>query len=550
MMDPQQQAQHEPPIEFLLRTGKFREATWVLEKYVEHFPPEMGVFGNLAICHMMNGELPLAMNAAKKALEFDGSNPQLLEQLGRAAMSCGQYDEAIGAFRKLIEVNPAYTEGYALLGMCLRCKRRFDEAYEVYASFEKINGRSDVHVDSSVIFAQLMDGRTTPEQRQQTRQWWYDKHKAPWKFTSWPNNRDPDRPLRICYVSGDFRTHSAAYAFRPLITERDRANFSVALIGIEAMIDPLGQVFKDSADLWLHMPADNDEQIAWAVRNNEVDILVDLSGHTPGNRLRAFTTKPAPIAITMIGCIGSSGVPEIDYTIVDEGCVPAEETALFSETAINVPSALHFALPDYMPPVTASPCVENGYVTFGSFHHFSKISDETLQTWGKILKRVPNSRFFTKDDIVGDDLGRARLLKNLDIDPERIIREGTTGHEKHLVDHGRIDIALDSWPQGGGVTTCETIAMGVPVLSIAGPRIYQRGGASVARYLPDDAIITWSIGEYMDRAVALAKDTAWLESERFKRRDRFLASPFGDTKLWVKSIEDTYRAVWRKWCQG
>lgn len=541
----------EKPVEFLLRTGRFQEAMWVLDKYAETFPPEMGIFGNLAICNLMIGNPMRAMEMAKKALEFEPTNAALLEQLGRAAMTAGEYDDSIAALRTLVEVAPAYVEACGLLGMALRCERRFDEAYAAYRNFELANGHADVHVDNSFIFTEEMDGRTTLEQRLATRKWWYDKHKAPWKFTTWSNNRDPDRPLTIGYISGDFRTHSAAYAFKPLILNRNRDEFKIVCISVEGSVDPIGQLFKDSADVWLHMPSDNDEQISWAVRNQNVDILVDLSGHTPGNRLRVFTTKPAPIQISMIGFIGTTGVPEVDYVMVDEGYVPKEEADLFVEKVWNLPSAIHFQAPDYMPEVVASPCVESGYITYGCYHHFSKITDEALQTWAEILRRVPTSKFIIKDDVVTGDAGRAKVLRNMSgIDPSRIVMENTTAHDKHLADHGRIDVSLDTWPQCGGVTTLETIGMGVPVLSVTGDRIYQRGCLAVQRHLPEDIFITNSVEEYVERAVALADQPGMLASERFKRRSRIKASPLGDTKLWVRSIEDAYRQMWRTWVWG
>lgn len=537
----------EKPVEYLLRTKRFREASWVLDKYLEEFPPEMGIYGNLAICHLMAGDPMRAMDNAKKALAFEPDNPNLLEQLGRASMIAGEYGDAIEALKELVRTSPAHTEGYALLGMALRCERRFDEAYEVYASFEKINGRPDVHIDSSIIFAKEMDGRTSLDERMACRQKWYDRHKAPWRFHEWPNTREPDRPLTIGYISGDFRTHSAAYAFRPLILDRNKDAFRAVCISIEGQVDPLGEMFKSSADTWLHMPADNDEQLSWAIRNSKVDILVDLSGHTPGNRLRVLTTKPAPIAITMIGMIGSSGIPDVDYTMVDEGYVSPLEASRYADKVWNLPSAIHFQIPAYAPAIDPSPCAANGYITFGCMHHFSKLTNETLQTWGAILRRVPSAKFFIKDDIVTTEAGAQRILKQLDVDPERIIRQHTTAHDQHLLDHKLIDIALDTWPQGGGVTTLEAISMGVPVLSIAGDRPYQRGCLSISRHLPEDSLVTHSVEEYIERAVALADRQAWLVEERSKRRARLQASQLGDTKAWVDSIEAAYRKMWHTW---
>lgn len=540
-------ADTEKPVEYLLRTGRFKEASWVLERYCDEFPPEMGIYGNLAICHLMSGEAMKAVGAAKKALDFEPANAQLLEQLGRASMIAGEYDESIAALRSLIKVAPTYTEGYALLGMALRCERRFDEAYETYESFSRINGRRDVHIDSSVVFTQEMDGRTTLAQRLETRRWWYDQHKTPWRFHTWTNDPDPDRPLTIGYISGDFRTHSAAYAFRPLIIDRNKDAFRAVLISIEGQVDALGDLFRQNSDTWLHMPADNDEQIAWAVRNAKIDILVDLSGHTPGNRLRMLTTKPAPVQVTMIGCIGSSGIPDIDYTMVDEGYVTPEEAAQYADKVWNLPSAIHFQIPDYAPAVAPSPCAANGYVTFGCVQHFSKITDQTLAAWGDIMRRVPTARFYIKDDVVTSEAGAARVVKGLGIEPARITMESTTAHGVHLADHAKLDVSLDTWPQGGGVTTLEAIAMGVPVLSIAGDRPYQRGCIAVSRHLPQDVMVTNSVEEYTERAIALADRRAWLEAERMNRRGRLQASPLGDTQAWVDSIEAAYRTMWREW---
>lgn len=536
------------PVDVLIGMGRFREAAWLLEHYLEDFPNDMATIANLGMCYVNSNRGPAAIALFKRALEIEPDNAKLLHNLGRQASDLSYHDDAIPALSRLIELQPDSADAHAFLAQSLRHLRRFDEAYAVYDRYPK-DGRFLANIDSSRIVCAEMDERTTREHCMSLKRKWYADHKTPWRFTRWPNERDPEKKLTIGYVSGDFRSHSASLVFAPLLTERDRDQFKVVCIYVEEVRDYVTDNLSAAAEVFLHMPTDSDEMLAWAAYNNGVDILVDLSSHTPGTRVRMFTAKPAPLQISMIGAVGSTGIPDIDYVIADEGFVPSVEADRYAEDVYYLPSALHLKPAEVLPAVQPSPCEANGFVTFGCFQHFSKVTDAALQTWGDILRALPAAKILFKDWVCEIPEGRARILEKTGLPVEQIMFAGPTLREPHMADHAKVDVLLDTWPQNGGVTTIEAVAMGVPVISLSGDRPNQRGGASIARLLPNDVLVTDTVEAYKEAAIFVAAERVdWLVHERFNRRARWAETPLGDTKAWVRAVETAYREIWRRYC--
>ncbi len=305
---------------------------------------------------------------------------------------------------------------------------------------------------------------------------------------------------------------------------------------------------------WRGTAGVSDEQLADLIRQDQIDVLVDLAGHTAGGRLLVFARKPAPVQMTWLGYPNTTGVCTIDYRITDAHADPAGPAdALHSEELIRLPRTNWVYQPPENGPARASDrCPAGGPVTFGCFNNFAKVTEPMLALWGQILQAVPGSRLLLKAQGLGSRDTRQRvtdLLSKEGINPERLeLRGFDPGHAAHLALYNRVDIALDPFPYHGTTTTCEALWMGVPVITLAGQTHVLRVGVSLVTNLELAELIAASPGAYKTIAVELANDHPRLSRLHSTLRQRMEQSPLMDAPHFARDIEAVYRQVWRKWC--
>src|SRR5439155_17749019 len=311
---------------------------------------------------------------------------------------------------------------------------------------------------------------------------WAARHAAPLRSQPPQRDRDPNRRLRIGYVSPDLRDHPVARFMLPILAHRDRQNFEVTCYSTAVRPDEMTARLRHHVDAWHDVAAMNDAQLAELVRAHRIDILVDLAGHTGEGHLVTFARKPAPVQMTYLGYPNTTGMAAMDYRITDALADPVGVAdALHSEKLIRVEGCfLAYTLLDELPPV---PSRDAGPVTFGSFNHLSKISPTTLRLWADVLAAVPQARMIIKATSLGDGptrtLAAERFAKlGLPMDRVELLGPGRT-QEEHLRTYARIDVALDTFPYNGTTTTCEALAMGVPVVSFHGRHHGSRVGLSI-----------------------------------------------------------------------
>ena len=346
--------------------------------------------------------------------------------------------------------------------------------------------------------------------------------------------------IRVGFVSANFEWHVVMAWSWDLLTELDRNFFEVCCYSATLESDSVTEHFKRTADLWRDINGLTDAQIAELIRGDEIDILFDLSGHTAGNRLRVAAYRPASVQISGVGYMNSTGLDCIDYFLSDVYCA-GDASAMreyFTEKIIVLPhSHICYNTSIKLDPADKPPCLKNGFVTFGSFNQFGKVTDLILIAWKKILDAVPSSRLLLKHTIFDTVDGRqfvSERLKNFDIDTARVDMRGYTAN--HAADYADVDIALDTFPYTGGVTTCEALYMGVPVISLYGGRHGTRFGLSILSNVGLDGLAVDNINDYINRAVALAGDWNLLDALRKNLRGMMKNSPLMNATNYVREV--------------
>ncbi|MBI3839169.1 MAG: tetratricopeptide repeat protein [Planctomycetia bacterium] len=475
-------------------------------------------YNNLASLFNEIDQPDLAVAHCQKGLELDPNSASLHGNLAIALQAQGRSDEAIVSYRKSVELQPDDAKGHSHLIYNLN----FQPAY-----------------DAPSLFAEHLA--------------WAKRHAEPLTALAPPhaNERAPDRRLRVGYVSAHFRRHAVHFFTEPILAAHDHEQFEIFCYSAVLASDEVTARFKAVADHWRDVGYDTDEQIAQRVREDRIDILVDLAGHIGQNRLLVFARKPAPIQVTYLGYQNTTGMTAMDYRITDERADPPGLTeAFYTEQLVRLPRSFFcYQPPGDAPPVTPLPAREAGYVTFGSFNAFAKISPRVIAAWWQILARVPRSRLLVLA-YRGGYLERHlhESAEQRGIDPKRVELCNRVPTAEYLRLVSQADIALDSFPFNGHTTTCDSIWMGVPVVVLEGNTYASRFGGSVLANVGLGHLITRTVEQYVDAAAELAANIDRLADLRRELRPSMADSALLDSWGFTRHLERVYRQMWLKWC--
>ena len=453
--------------------------------------------------------------------------------IGNALKELGRQEEAIASYEQALKFNPALEDAYSNILFCMN----YGEDAHSNSLFCMNYGKG---YDAQQIFARHVE--------------WAERYAARHiPSATHSNSRDPLRTLRIGYVSADFREHPVGFFLEGVLQNHSANNCEIYCYSNSTQEDAVTARLRKHAAHWRQISALDDDAVAAMIRADGIDILVDLSGHTSGNRLLVFARKPAPVQVTWLGYCNTTGLGRIDYLLADAGVIPQDSAQRFSEQVLRLPgSYLCYVAPDYAPDVVTPPCIANGYVTFGCFNNLSKVTEAMLVLWAGILHRVPDARFILKSRQLAEPEVKQRYrdwFNTHGITPERIVLDSRyLDHAGLLAYYGELDIALDTHPYSGVTTTCEAMWMGVPVVTLAGDTFISRNSAALVSNVGLDDLIAGTPQQYVETAVALACDRTRLAQLRSVQRERFKASPLGNAPLFVKNLEDAYRSMWEKWC--
>lgn len=370
------------------------------------------------------------------------------------------------------------------------------------------------------------------------------------------NDPTPERMLRIGYVSSDFCCHPVAFFIEPLLSLHNIKSYKVVVYANVELEDYVTEQFKQRPCTWRSVYGLDDAAVAEMILDDEIDILVDLGGHTRNNRLTIFARKPAPVQVTWLGYANTTGLATIDYRITDAVADPPGMTEqLHSERLYRLPGCFITYRPPLDPPdVAVLPCLQNGYITFAAFNNLAKVNLTLLSWWAEILKQVPCSILVLKDKLFRADLDLKRewldhfACLGITADRVRLIGNPVTVHE-YLQLFSQHDIALDTYPYTGTTTTCESLWMGVPVVTLAGPTHVTRVSASILTSVGVPELIAESPEQYISLAVELANDQNRLQQYRGKLRRMMQESSLMDCEGFARKMEAAYRDIWQRWCQ-
>ena len=492
----------------------------------------------------------------RRAIAIHPGFAETHDNLGGVLRDQGRLDEAAASCRRAIALNPDLAKAHLNLGNVLTDQVKLDEALVCYD--QALSLEPDfIEAHSNRLFSlHYRSGHSAQALLAEHRRW--DERHGGGGLASRPsfaNVRDPERRLRIGYVSGDFRRHSVSYFLESVLAAHDRSVVEVFCYSNNAINDEVTARLRASADHWRGIVGVSDDDAAAMIERDGVDILVDLSGHTAKNRLTLFARKPAPVQATWLGYPNTTGLAAMDYRIVDPITDPdAIADGWASEALVRLEGGfLCYAPPGDAPPVVKPPSLASGVVTFASFNNPTCCRDQTVETWAAVLHRVAGSRLLLKGKPFADEGARSLLETRFAAhgsDPGRLILTSLTGSlGAHLeAAMAKVDIGLDPFPYNGTTTTCEALWMGAPVVSLIGERHAGRVGASLLARVGLEALIASDRGQYVEIAAGLAADPARLTDLRKTLRARLQASPLCDAPAFAASLEAAFRAMWRRWC--
>jgi protein O-GlcNAc transferase len=528
--------------------GRSLEGADYVRRAIEREPGRAEFQNNLGLI-LADSSATKSIAAFRSATRLEPNLPEAWLNLARMLR---EGDEAIAAFAEVLRINPNCFEAHYALAHRLKETGRIEDAVDHYRRAVDLNPQSSTAHDD-LLYAMYFDPGCGKEQILAEHLAWARRHADPLKPGNphFENDRNPDRRLRIGYVSPDFRAHPIGRFMWPLLAEHDRKGFEVFCYDTSFGADVFTPRLREGTDVWREATRLTDAALAEMIRADRIDILVDLTMHMAFNRLLVFARKPAPVQVTYLAYPGTTGVSTIDYRITDAN-LETEEMARGSyvEKSVWVSSYWCYQGWEQSPETQEPPLSRNGFVTFGCLNNFCKVNDRTLDAWGRILAGTGESRLILLAP-EGDTRGRARdQMARHGVSADRIEFVDRTGLTEYLNLYQRIDIALDPFPYVGGTTTCDALWMGAPVVTLAGQTAIGRGGVSILNNLELTEFVAENIAKYVDISTRLAKDLAKLDALRKSLRGKMRASRLMNGKQFAADFERVYREMWKNWCAG
>lgn len=535
--------------------GDITKALACFTRATELKPDYTAAYFNKGVIEHNAGNYDVALAAYRQVIMLEPNHQGAHNNIGGICYFLGRYNEAIEAYQHLLHLAPNDAGALNNLAIVLKDMNRPEESTALLEKATSLAGDQS-YVYSNLICNLHYDPKQDRNSLFAAHKEWNTRYGAPLQYhiTRHDNDRTLGRILNIGYVSGDFRAHPVGFFLMKSLIYRNKDQIKLHCYSTSKTSDNVSTQIQKHSDCWRDISALDDAQAAALIRKDAIDILVDLSGHTADNRLSLFARKPAPIQASWLGYFNTTGLYTIDYFISDFTHAPQGYEQWFTETLIRMPDCyMCYTPPKDAPTPVPAPVLTNGIITFGCFNNISKINNDVITLWATILHKVPHSRLVLK----------SKALNNPDIQhyyhdafathgitPDRIILQGWSAHKELLREYLTIDIALDPFPFSGGLTSCETLWMGIPIITYAGEWIVSRQTASYLTQIGLSALIADNKTSYIDLAVHLSHNTAALSSLRHNLRERMAASPLCDGKRFAANLEAAYREMWQRYIQG
>lgn len=572
----------------LLAQNQLEQAAHCFQQTLELNPNYLKAYINLGVTRQKQGQLEAARLAYQHALTLDPDNataynnlsqmlptesdpPDNSEQTARAYHEqglllgeLGQFEAAAQAFEQALTVRPQQPEIYSNLGVVLQNQGRVAEAVAHFRQALALDP-TFYGAHSNLLMALHYLPQTTLADLNLAHEQWgerfgnravrlnADGHPAilQQKLADISTDRSPTAAIRIGYISPDFRRHPVAFFIEPILANHDPHRFAITCYSDVAVPDKMTARLKQWPARWREISPMSDDEVADLIRADGIDILIELAGHTANNRLMVLAQKPAPVQVSYLGYPTMTGLPAIDHWLTDDLTANGSSAHPPSTAEPLAPCFLCYAPPAEAPPVNRLPAHTRGYITFGSLNHLPKVSDTVLTMWAQILQTLPNARLILKTIPLSDEPTRQRLLERLHrlgLPLERVALHGyVEGLAEHLALYHDIDVALDTFPYNGTTTTCESLWMGVPVISLVGDHHAGRVGLSLLNTLGLGEWVTQTAEEYIRVAIDLAQSEqamTHVAELRATLRNRMQQSPLCDGPTFTRKLENLYRRWW------
>jgi predicted O-linked N-acetylglucosamine transferase (SPINDLY family) len=528
---------------------QFTHAITAYQRAVAINPDFAEAFCNLGSALVEAKQFDAAITAYRRAIAIKPDLALAHHNLGKVFYDTGDLDQAIASNRQALSLRPDYTSARRNLAGNLFEAGELDEAIAAYRQARSDDPAANTRADSALIYALQFHPASTPRSVAVETDRWNRIHALPLggSMAKYSNDRTPNRRLRIGYVSPDFRHHVVGLNVVPLFENHDRNQFEIICYADVPAPDERTRWFEQHCDLWRNTTDLPDERLARQIREDRIDILVDLALHT-GNRLLVFARKPAPVQVTFAGYPGSTGLTAIDYRLSDPYLdPPGTDESVYSEKTIRLPHSFWCFDPldcrDI--PVSPLPAESNGFITFGCLNNFCKINPLMLDRWASIMRQTEGSRL-----ILLAKLGRHRqrtidYLGGLGIGPDRVEFLPFSSRRNYLRQFQRVDISLDSFPCTGHTTSLDSLWMGVPVVTLVGETLFSRAGWCQLSNLGLTELASHTPEGFIEIAAGLAKNVSRLRQIRAELRPRMEQSPLMNGSLFARTIEAAYLQMWQ-----
>jgi len=536
-----------------LQTGHPDSALSLIERACALRPDGAIYRSNLGQVLERLGRRSEAESAYRAAISLDPACAEAFNNLGHLLQGDERLAEAESSFRRAIDLAPDYAEPHTNIGNLLKDRGDLDGAIAAYR--HAIELRPDLSMlHSNLLLTLHYHPAYSPADLAREHRLWAERHVAPLRAErrAHGNDRSPQRRLRIGYVSPDFREHSVGRFMLPLLQHHDRERLEIHAYSDVTRPDAMTKLIRAECDRWRETGALTDAQLAAVVREDAIDILVDLAAHTGRNRLLVFAREPAPVQLTYLAYCSTTGVDAIHYRLTDRILDPNDDNQVhYTERSERLAHCYWcYASPLASDAPAAATAREPGPLTFACLNNFAKVTDATLRLWTDLMRRAPEARLLI---YARADWHRTRVRhfwREGGLDEARLDFVGWQSLEDYLATYRQIDVALDPFPYTGGTTTCDALWMGVPVVTMTGQTAVSRGGSTLLSHTGLTDLVADSEARYVEIALDLIRDPERLAAMRGSLRARLESSPVMDSTGFAADIESIFRRTWQRWCES
>lgn len=537
----------------LSHLGQVKDALAALDKALE-FDPNL----ILALFHKTNllrkaGRLDEALSVVMHALDVRPEQAELWNSLGNIAKTKWHLHSARDAFEKALSLDPNLAPAVNNLGGIYKGLAEFEKARECHDRSVEMAPQNLDFIGNLLFTANYDPNLSEVELANLHFRLAAQLEQGAVPKTNHPNSKEPDRRLKIGLVSGDFGRHPTGYFLEGVLRYADAKAVSYICYSNRLKEDEITARLKGYSNGWRQISGLTTAELCALIEKDEIDVLLDLSGYTAYTRLDAFVHKPAPVQMTWVGSCHTTGLSTMDYILLDPYYIKPEDEYVFSEKIIRLPDIRWiYRLRDHLPDVAMPPSLTNGHITFGSFNNLTKVNDDVIKLWARVLQAVPTAKLMVSWRSLGEERERARIRERFaksGISPDRLtLTRGNENGRTVFDEYSDIDIALDAFPFSGCITTCEALSMGVPIVTLPGPRPCSRQTLGFLKAIGRDEWVADSDDDYVAIAQRLSGNFDELAAMRIAQREHILASPMCDAPRFAKHFENAFRQGWTEWC--